>query len=184
MWVWDDGTELYHHGIKGQKWGVRRFQYEDGSLTPAGRQRYSSEQLRTFKKAVNDYNMAKLTNLKIRNAAHAKADKEYYKEYDKANKTIKSDKQRDKAYSEADKKFDKKLESANKRMEERNKVAKAALEKKYGFSIDEAQKVLNDNPMRVGLASIGSEWIDRLLDGAPNNSSWTEKPSKRSGGNI
>lgn len=32
--------ELRHHGIKGQKWGVRRFQKEDGSLTPAGRKRY------------------------------------------------------------------------------------------------------------------------------------------------
>ena len=32
--------ELYHHGIKGQRWGVRNYQYADGSLTPAGRQRY------------------------------------------------------------------------------------------------------------------------------------------------
>ena len=33
--------ELYHHGIKGMKWGKRRFQNNDGSLTPAGRKRYS-----------------------------------------------------------------------------------------------------------------------------------------------
>lgn len=32
--------DLMHHGIKGQKWGVRRFQNEDGSLTAAGRKRY------------------------------------------------------------------------------------------------------------------------------------------------
>ena len=43
MFKWNDGTELYHHGIKGQKWGVRRFQNEDGSLTAAGRERYGIE---------------------------------------------------------------------------------------------------------------------------------------------
>lgn len=35
--------ELYHHGIKGQKWGRRRFQNEDGSLTPAGKERYDDD---------------------------------------------------------------------------------------------------------------------------------------------
>lgn len=34
---------LYHHGTKGMKWGIRRYQNKDGSLTPAGRKRYSSE---------------------------------------------------------------------------------------------------------------------------------------------
>lgn len=36
---------LFHHGILGQKWGVRRFQNKDGSLTDAGRQR-QREQIR------------------------------------------------------------------------------------------------------------------------------------------
>lgn len=35
-------NELYHHDIKGQKWGVRRFQNPDGSLTEKGKKRYSS----------------------------------------------------------------------------------------------------------------------------------------------
>lgn len=34
--------ELYHYGIKGQKWGVRRYQNKDGSLTSAGKKRRSS----------------------------------------------------------------------------------------------------------------------------------------------
>lgn len=33
-------NELYHHGIKGQKWGTRRYQNPDGTLTPAGEKRY------------------------------------------------------------------------------------------------------------------------------------------------
>ena len=38
MEAWRD--ELYHYGTKGQKWGVRRYQNEDGSLTLAGKARY------------------------------------------------------------------------------------------------------------------------------------------------
>lgn len=42
-----DNNELQHHGIKGQKWGRRRFQNLDGSLTEAGEKRYN--------KAIDDY---------------------------------------------------------------------------------------------------------------------------------
>lgn len=34
---------LIHYGVKGMKWGVRRYRYADGTLTPAGKKRYSSK---------------------------------------------------------------------------------------------------------------------------------------------
>jgi hypothetical protein len=48
-------TELYHHGIKGQKWGVRRYQNADGSYTAAGRKRYAKQLTREFNKASKKY---------------------------------------------------------------------------------------------------------------------------------
>ena len=54
--------ELYHHGVKGQKWGVRRYQNEDGSLTPAGRKRMDKQ----IKKVNSMYDHAnKWTDRKI-----------------------------------------------------------------------------------------------------------------------
>lgn len=41
--------EIYHHGIKGQRWGIRRFQDKSGKLTKAGEIRYHKESDKTIK---------------------------------------------------------------------------------------------------------------------------------------
>lgn len=61
-----NGT-LYHHGIKGQKWGLRRYQYEDGSLTPEGREHYGyvtrrAEAKQNYKNAKQAYKDARSLN--------------------------------------------------------------------------------------------------------------------------
>lgn len=51
-------NKLYHHGIKGQKWGVRRYQNKDGSLTNAGRKRrneFSDTEKSVINKLSNSY---------------------------------------------------------------------------------------------------------------------------------
>lgn len=63
--------ELYHHGIKGMKWGVRRFQKKDGSLTSARAKRYAT---------VGD------DELKTKKQAYKQANKEYSKAYNSAYK--------------------------------------------------------------------------------------------------
>ena len=39
----DWGSELYHYGVKGQKWGVRNYQNPDGTLTAAGQRQYAKK---------------------------------------------------------------------------------------------------------------------------------------------
>lgn len=60
------GTNNYlqHHGIQGQKWGVRRFQNSDGSLTSEGKRRRDSYYNKTERKAKKEEYKKRVSNIK------------------------------------------------------------------------------------------------------------------------
>lgn len=58
---------LKHHGILGQKWGIRRYQNKDGSLTREGRNRYAEEKFGEFR---NEGDRSTVARLKANSAAH------------------------------------------------------------------------------------------------------------------
>lgn len=64
-------NELYHYGILGMKWGVRRFQNKDGSLTPRGKSRKKSKSVDTpahedYSKAHNKKSVKSMSDAELR----------------------------------------------------------------------------------------------------------------------
>lgn len=79
-------NELYHHGIKGMKWGIRRYQNKDGSLTAKGKEMASKK----YKKYMNRANQEVNTTENYVKAYNRAADKmnnglidKYNRDYDK-----------------------------------------------------------------------------------------------------
>ena len=91
MWQYNNTypSELYHWGIKGQKWGVRRYRNADGTLTPAGQKRYQKEankDAKEYARAKMYYGKGAGNRRKLINAtvAEKSKDKNYKDAFDKA----------------------------------------------------------------------------------------------------
>ena len=58
-------NELYHHGIKGMHWGVRRYQNPDGTLTSAGKRRANASNSKKKKPLLNQYQKEALAGVGV-----------------------------------------------------------------------------------------------------------------------
>ena len=91
MWKYNYPNELYHHGILGMKWGIRRFQNKDGSLTAAGKKRAqqdTEEVNEDYKKAHTSKNIKKMSNQELKDVnKRLQMENEYSKLTNKNNTT-------------------------------------------------------------------------------------------------
>lgn len=120
MWQYNYSSELYHYGRKGMKWGVRRYQNKDGSLTPAGKKRHQRDMLDSNDK-----------NLEANPSKWAKQDIERTKKLTDANSRMVEDLKRinnDSRRSSSKQRMD--LSSMTDK-ELRDKINREILEKQY-----------------------------------------------------
>ena len=153
-----DNDELYHHGILSMKWGVRRYQNADGTLTAKGKARYA--------KVESSKSLQKSETKKARKTlrTHANSDSRYAQTYSKKSSKLLGKAER---YTEGSDKYNKYMKKADKnarRAEEYVKNATNALEKLRDIDsgkLRAGRDFIVQTDMNIRLTNLGT-WYDLM----------------------
>ena len=183
--LYDESPFLEHHGIKGQKWGVRRFQNPDGTLTAAGKKRYLKLQKKTLKDFSKAYkfgseNTAAVQTLSKRSDARNElkrlieaknknkklSEKEYAMSKRLAKEMFGFDNPEDVEYSGvlSKKEKDRYYDEYNKRVKKLKKELSTSVDDKYSAAKAFSMKLFNTDEKYVVLSLLPTEKLEELLN--------------------
>ena len=149
--------ELQHHGIKGQKWGVRRYQNEDGSLTAKGKQRYGTKE--NFEREYPQESKKKIKKAKqevdVYKDAAGKAQRGMEEGRQKKNKKQREDTEAD-VRERAYKMSDQELRDAVNRLNMEERYAQVMRDREYvEVGKSKAEKFMDYSLTALNIASTG-----------------------------
>ena len=151
--------ELAHHGILGQKWGVRRYQNKDGSLTAKGKKHYGN---------MSDDKLQKSLYKQVKNERSNQS--EWYNKWDVSNTIGENSKAVQDKYNEDLKKFrnSEEYKKAAKKMTELNKKAEKGkidldqYDKEYEDIVKSIYSPDLDNSVRI--SSKGRQYVEAYMN--------------------